>query len=301
MSSDALLPIREALKAGDKRRARDLLRPLIAEKPTAELWYLSAHACESRDHARTCLNRALAYDRNHQPTKRALNKIESGLDMPPLDAPLEIPRVDPDAPPIPLPAKKAAAAPKSKGPKRTGANWTLIGCGGSILLSLSSLYLLLSITGSPIAEQVRSLLSGEGLAPAVEGTPVFGNSSGTGTGTFVVQPDKSMELKRQQPTSDVLDSGHAHEYVFEASTGEEVAIGIQFFSPSAKQVGANVAVLDPDGNNAKGVCERQAILMDGSSATFICQINKSGAWKLQILGRTDQSTGVYAVTFERMD
>ncbi len=299
--SDPLLPIREAIKTGDKAHARELLRPLLKAEPTAELWYLAAYACESRDHARQCLNRAIFYDRDHHPTRRALAQLESGAGtLPPLDAPAAVPVAIPEPliePPLNRPARARTR------PKRTGPPWGLIGCGGSLLLSLSLSYVVLTYLDSPIAAQVRAVLRGEVGAPTQgEGTPVFGAAPGMNAppGAFVVQPSKSAEIKRQQPASDVMDAGKAHEYTFEAYQGEELAIGIQFLSPTARQVGANVAVIDPDGLNAESRCQRDFILTDGSSVAFICQVHKSGTWKLHIFGRDGESTGVYVVTYERM-
>jgi hypothetical protein len=172
----------------------------------------------------------------------------------------------------------------------------LIGCGGSILLSLSLSYVVLTYLGSPVAGQIRAVLSGEGQAQQGQGTPVFGvppanapsggesvpngGSGGTSgestTSYFVVKPIKSVEIKHQKPVSDVLDAGQTHEYTFDAQRGEELAVGIQFLSPNAKKVSANVAVLDPDGANAESACQRDSILTDGSSVAFICNVYKSG-------------------------
>lgn len=316
--SDSLLSIREAIKAGDKTRARELLRPLLKE-PTAELWYLAAFACESRDHARQCLNRALVGDPNHQAAKRALHRLESGgQDMPSLEA-----LVEPVVAGVPQPAALEPLPRRPVKRQKKGTPWGLVGCGGSILLSLTMSYIVLTYMGSPIIGQVITFLEGGGQPEQGQGTPVFGAppagvSSGSGsnptggdgesggssgettTSHFVVKPSKTVELKRQQPASEVLDAGKAHEYTFNVRRGEELAIGIQFLSPNAKKVGANVAVLDPDGKNAESACQRDAILSDGSSVAFICKVYKSGTWKLQVFGRDGESTGVYVVTYERM-
>ena len=82
--------------------------------------------------------------------------------------------------------------------------------------------------------------------------------------------------------------------------GTEVAIGVQFFSPTAKNVAANVAVLDADGFDAKDKCQKGNILTDGTSVAFTCQIDRTGVWKLQLFGRAGESTGVYAVTYQTM-
>ncbi|MBI5669954.1 MAG: hypothetical protein HZC41_18325 [Chloroflexi bacterium] len=323
--SDPLLPIREAIRRGDKKCARELLRPLL-KNPTAETWYIAAQSCDSRAKALDCLRRALRVDPTYEPARRALAKLEmSGLDLPPLEALVAVPptEVDTSLPPEFVPLRPSRS-------ERKRSVWTTIGCAGSILLSLSSAYFVLTVLGSPVAGQLRAAvdrLTGGSGGQTGEGTPVFGLPSdddgqpGAGSeaadsgvsggetsggavrgasGGFIVKPNKTVELKRNQPVSDVLDAGYAHEYTFEAQAGEELAVGVQFFSPNAKRVGANVAVLDPGGVNAESRCQRDSILSDGSSVAFICQVNKTGTWKLHIFGRDGESTGVYVVTYERM-
>ncbi|HEX2905739.1 MAG TPA: hypothetical protein VHO69_02685 [Phototrophicaceae bacterium] len=327
-SSETLTSVRQALKSGDKKGAREQLRPLLAACPSAELWVLAAQACDRREKAIECLHRALALDPTYDRARRGLEKLEAGgLDLPPLDMLLAVP-----VPPIEAVPEPEATPFKWKQDQKRRNPWTLIGCAGSILLSLSSTYFVLTMLGSPLAGQIRAIISGEGLAQSGEGTPVFGRQpeaetpasepetapnllgaaptdgtpvfgeplSRTGSNTFEVHPSKSVELSRQQPVSDVLDSGQAHEYTFTVVSGEELAVGVQFFSPTAKQVGANAAVLDAAGYNAENYCQRDQILSDGSSVAFICQVNQGGTWKLHLFGRTGESTGVYVVTFDRL-
>jgi hypothetical protein len=61
-----------------------------------------------------------------------------------------------------------------------------------------------------------------------------------------------------------------------------------------------MAMLDPDGYNASAQCERGSIMTDGTSVTYLCKINKTGSWKLQLFGHSGESTGVYIVTYQRM-
>jgi hypothetical protein len=307
--SDSLQPVREAIKAGDKRRARELLRPLLADDPTADMWFLAAQASPTREQAILSLKRALALDPAHERAGRALSRLAASAPADDTPPPLAAPADN-----APLAASEAALPPLKKArSQRKQSPWTLVGLAGSLLLSLSLTYAVLTALGSPIAAQVRAILGGE--APqASDGTPVFGqppravppgaggdDASGSApVGSFVVRPSKSVELKRQQPVSDVLDAGFAHEYTFEAARGEEIAVGVQFLSPTAQKVGANVAVIGPDGYNAESRCQRDQILTDGSSVAFICTVHQGGIWKLQLFGRDGESTGVYVVTYERM-
>lgn len=342
---DDLNAIQTALQSGDKRLARQLLRPLLDTAPTADLWYLASTACESTEQEIGCLRRALKLDPQHPAARPRYKELRSTLtvdELPPLEAlvdalpPLELLTV---APPSILP-KIDAFAIKRQQQRQRDRRWTYLGCIGSLLLSLSSSYFVLTVMGSPIAAQVRQILGGDSPQHSAVGTPVFGipivptapslfddsqeppvdgetspnnpanaasgappnaaSSSSSDSQQFVVQPDKSVHLESGSPVSDVLDPGYAHEYIFEAQQGEEVAIAIQFFSPNAKRVASNVAILDPDGHNAGLACQAETIFTDGSGVAFICQIRQTGAWKLQVFGQADVAAGAYIVTFESM-
>ncbi|MEO8608308.1 MAG: hypothetical protein ABI690_10520 [Chloroflexota bacterium] len=351
--ADELATIRAAIQSGDKKSARRMLKPLLDAVPSAELWFMAASACESSNQEVGCLKRALKLDSKYAPARARYRELKqqgdsSDLDMPSLDMLVvdDLPFLE-HLTEIPEPVRNRSGidlqAIKAEKRRQNRRQWNLLGCGGSLLLSLSISYFALSVIGSPIAAQMRRIISGE--APVVPrvGTPVFGktgasgsapNSSNnpsttTGTGSnsgaanpaiviptspdgnpntyaddaaaagFVVQPNKSATLTRGSPLSDVLDAGFAHEYTFSASTGEEIAIAIQFFSPTAKSVAKNVAILDSDNVNAESHCERDQIFVDGSGTAFICTIHKGGTWKLQVLGRDGESTGAYVITYDR--
>jgi hypothetical protein len=326
--SETLLPIIKAVESGDKKLAKRLLRPLMDNQPTADVWYLASQLYEKREHQITCLRRALALDPTHTEAKRRIAKLRKESGAAPVD--LADPRFDFTLPPLsalvgdeppPTPAPTTNHAEISKKiwrKKRT--SWTYIGFGASILLTLSLSYFVLTVLGSPIPAQIRSLLSGS-RPVAIDGTPVFGryvdeinDSLPPSDATYAytdsqimtalpsvsmsVQANQSKPLQRQKPLSDVLDPGYTHEYTFQGYSGEELAIGVQFFSPTAQKVNPNIAVLDPDDVNAEDHCQRDSIMKDNSGVAFTCQIHKAGSWKLQIFGRAGESTGVYVVTLE---
>lgn len=205
-----------------------------------------------------------------------------------------------------------------------------------ILLSLSSTYFVMLVLGSGIPGRLRSVFTGVHpvFAPdatlvyatpvaVVDGTPYYAapldsyGSAGTGAtpvteiqGTpvyarpdavVVVAPAKTTNLVRQEPVSDILEPGFAHEYVFTAQQGEEVAVGIQFFSPTAQSVGRNVTILDPDELSAERVCQRDQILQGDNGVVFICPVHKSGRWKVRLFGREGESSGAYVVAVEKFE
>jgi hypothetical protein len=322
---DTLLPIIKAIESGNKKLAKRLLRPLLDHQPTADVWYIASQLYDKREHQITCLRRALALDPTHRGARRGITKLrqESNADF----VDLADPRFDFTLPPLsalvgdadPTPAPPPNYEQISKkiwNKKRT--SWAYIGLGASILLTLSLSYFVLTVLGSPLPAHLRSIFSGSPPAET-DGTPVFGRPVGTinqpqsssaesnpsaqsietPSPRIFVQASQSKPLELQKPLSDVLDPGFTHEYTFRGNSGEELAIGVQFFSPTAQKVGPNVAVLDPDDLNAEGHCQRDSILKDNSGVAFICQIHVTGNWKLQLFGRAGESTGVYVVTVER--
>lgn len=319
---DSLTIIRNEIAKGHVVRARKILRMLLEETPTAPLWYLASTICETPDQELGCLKQALKIDPDHIHARERyieLKKEQREALMPPLMVLVDdLP--DPDNAPPREPDPFTAKHMRSK---RIQRRWAVVSLVGTVVMSLSSTYFVLTVLGSPIPAQVRAFLSGQS-GNDTAGRPVFGVQTGAGqvstpvapapptsainenysaeaaAGGFVVRPNKTETLQAEKPVNDVLDPGFAHEYLLPATEGQEIAVAVQFFSPTAKKVAANMAMLDPDGYNAASQCERGSILTDGSSVTYICKINKTGNWKLQIFGHSGESTGVYIVTYQRM-
>jgi hypothetical protein len=342
-----LTPIQMTIEAGDKKGARRMLKPLLDSSPSAELWYVAACACENADQEVGCLRQALKIDAQYAPARARYRELKaaSKIEMPSLEM---LVLVDDDMPTFelltefpelaarfrPRPAINIQAI-KAQQSRRRNRQWTVLGCGGWILMSLSLSYVVMTVLGSPLPAQLRQLFGGVTPIARDAGTPVFGqpnsernpnsanNPEGSGyiqlsdgplptpdgnsqtyaddaaAGGFMVQASKSVVLTRGSPSTDVLDPGFAHEYTFTATAGEEIAIAIQFFSPTARTVDKNVAILDASDFNAENHCERDQIFTDNSGTAFICQIHEGGIWKLQVFGRENESTGVYIVTYDR--
>jgi hypothetical protein len=320
---DSLTIIRQEIAKGHVVRARKILRILLEETPTAPLWYLASTICESREQELGCLRQALKIDPNHLQARERYIELKK-----PPAPPQEMPPLITLVEDLPEPASVSTPEPdpftaKQLHRKRSQRRWTMVGLAASLIMSISSTYFLLTVLGSPIPAQIRAFVSGQS-GNDKAGKPVFGTQTGSGqlntptapmppvsatqenysaeavAGGFMVRPNKTEDLQAEKPVNDVLDPGFAHEYVIKAKQGEELAIAVQFFSPTAHKVAANMGILDPDGYNAASQCERGAILTDGSSVTYICKIHKSGNWKVQLFGHSGESTGVYVLTYQRM-
>jgi hypothetical protein len=282
-----LKPIRDALDAGEKTEARKRLRPLLAKQPSADLWYLAALACSSDGQAIRALRKALELEPLHTPANRMLYRLEGEK---PRSAPPDI-LLTPSAP-----LKEDELPPLKKVKyQRKRTVWTYMGCGGSILLSLTAVLIVANFTGSPVLANLLGFLSGSRPVQEIEGTPVEQREDAP----LVVTPQQSKDLRAEGTLSDTLDAGYAHEYTFSASAGEEMAVMVQFLSPTANRVSRNVAILDPSGANAERDCTRDTILQGDSGVVLDCRIQRTGVWRLRIFGRDGESTGAYVVSVER--
>ncbi len=311
MISPDLIPVLSALQAGDKARARELLQSILKFKPTAEAWYLASRAMESADHEMICLQRALALDPYHVDVRRRIRALDaSGVAAPDATIPRAVPQptapedLAPDVarPQIDVSDEQMLPESINKSPlkkpnrRRKRGKWFYVGIIGSIVGSLAASYFVLTVLGSPVPSQIRSRFTGEEPVTEIDGVPL----ENVPQAVMQVEPAQTSVLTRSEPLAAALDPGFAHEYTFEAYGGDELAIGIQFFSPTAQRVNRNIAILDPSGRDAENQCERNRILQGDNGAAIICNIHQAGTWSLRLLGIEGQSTGAYVVTIERM-
>lgn len=287
--ADPLKAIRDALDAGNKQEAQVLLRPLLgSEFVSAEVYYLAARASNGVDKAIQYLQKSLEIDASFPSARAALLKLQDHV----TDAPT--PQVTP-APKVMLP-KKPQKTVKANLREDNRRMWTQIGCLFSILLSLSMSYFVMNVLGLAAAGELNGLFTGIRPIQEIDGTPVEYRVDAP----LVVTASASRPVQSEEPIGDTLLPGFAHEYRFAATAGEEVAIMVQFISPTAKSVQRNVAVMTPNGQDASSVCERGQILQDNSGVTFICNISQTGEWKIRMFGRENESSGAYVVAVERM-
>ena len=293
MISPDLIPVLSALQANDKARARTLLKSILKFKPTAEAWYLASRATESPEHEMVCLQRALSLDPYHVDVRRRIRELDAGgVTTPVEEAPKTVPQ--PTAPedlapdvgrpqnldgdelgPEPrVPLKKARRLRKKRGA------WFYVGIAATIIGSLAASYFVLLVLGSSIPAQIRGRFTSEQPVMEIDGVPL----ESVPRAVMRVAPSKSEILTRSEPLAAALEPGFLHEYTFQAYNGDELAIGVQFFSPTAQRVNRNIAIVDPNGQDASSRCERNRILQGDNGAAIICNIHQTGSWSLRLAG-----------------
>lgn len=304
MSAD-LEPIREALKNGDKAAARKLLPPLLKSQPSADLWTLAAQACESKADGIKCLRKALALDPYHNQANRLLFKWEGP--KPPTAE--EWDRLTAEKARAQLPAELIPLKKVKR--QRKMSPWRWIGCFSFLLFGMACTLFTFNMVGliSGVFTTASVMLGGPTPVTQWQGTDI-----GEIRSAAVVIPPSQSEVIGEPSTgddravrtsaggrdADVLDPGYSHEYQFDAMSGREYAIYIQFLSVGANRVSRNVAVLRPDGSDYTSNCERDNILQGDNNIAYICNIDSTGTWSVRILGREGESVGAYFVGIERM-
>lgn len=305
MAADPLAPIHEALKNGDKAAARRLLPPLLKTQPSADLWVLAAQACEKQEDAIKCLRKALELDPLHSRANRLLYKLEGA--KPPSAEQRErlAEERERSHPPVkPIPLKRAKRA-------RKFSLWRWLGCLSFLLLGSACSLFTLNMVGviNGMFTTATVLLGGPTPVSQWAGLPLVDVTNAPAVvppshsemiGVANSEDDIAERTSSGGRDADVLDPGYSHEYKFDAASGTQYAIYIQFLSLDANRVSRNVAVLRPDGSDATAACERNSILQGDNNVTYICDINASGIWSVRILGRDGESVGAYFVGIERM-
>jgi serine/threonine protein kinase len=264
-------------------------RPIVIDKSltkNADDWVKAAEAAPDTAEAISCLKKALELEPLHSKANRMLFQIEGARSM----------RPDRPASSTPVPRASELAPLKKVNRKGKRGLWFYIGILAFILSSVSTAFFVLSFTGSPIAGQITSLVTGKRPVNEINGTPVRQIPNVV----LTIEPYQNKEIRDEQRVSDVLDSGIAHQYYFAAHPGEEVDIGVWFVSPTANRVAHNIAILDPNGNDARGLCEYQQLIPGAdTNVGYFCTINQSGNWQVRIFGIEGESTGAYFITIER--
>ncbi len=276
MPSDPLPSIRAALKTGDKKTAQTLLRPLLQNQPSAEVWYLAAQACPTDDKAIQCLRRALDLEPQHSGANRLLFKLEG------------LPRAE--APKVVIKPEDLAPLKKPKRKKANRGRRIIILLGILLIGSSCSLITmnLIGVISGPITA-ITTLLGGATPVKEIDGVPI----SQVDDAPARITPSESKPI--QNNDANVLEPGYVHEYTFAGTRGREYAVYVQFLSLGANRVSRNVVVLRPDGSQATGLCESSVILQGDNNITLTCPLDVTGTWSVRILGREGESVGAYFV------
>ena len=293
----SLEKIQVLIDKGDKKRARQYLKQILRDEPSADAWYMTALLVDDDLQKIKCLRHALDLDAFHTPSNRLLHKVEGGMPLHEQEK-LKQEQEKRETREI-VPLEKIEREMKKDRFHRHAERQrrrTRYGCLFSFLLSAScSLFVFSAIGLLPgFIGTVTTLLGGPAPVGLIDGTPIQDRDDAI----IIMTPARSNEASNQDV--EIMDHGYLHEYKFRGVQGTSYAIYVQFMSVSANHVSRNVAIIDPTGSNATGVCERQRILEGDMGTAFTCQLNATGQWAVRILGVTGESVGAYFVGVEKL-
>jgi len=292
-----LQKIQSLIDKGDKKRARHHLKQILKDDPSADAWYMTALIVDDELQKIKCLRHALELDALHTPANRLLHQVEGGMPLHEQEKQKqeEEKRKIKDIVPLEKIEREMKKDRFQRHAERQRRR-TRYGCVFSFLLSAScSLFAVTAIGLLPgFIGTMSTLLGGPVPVYDIEGTPIEDRDDAI----VIMTPVQSNEASNQDV--EIMDHGYLHEYKFDALQYESYAIYIQFMSVNANHVSRNVAIIDPEGVDATGVCERQRILEGDMGTAFTCQANMSGEWAVRVLGVTGESVGAYFVGVEKL-
>ncbi len=261
------------------------VRPITLPGESAEDWFQKALKTKEKYESIGYLKRALEIDPLHSKANRLLFQVEGANPNKKQEQPRQTPT--PIEPGDLEPLKKVRQ-------ERKRSPWTYIALAGFVLMNATLLLVVLTALGQGgnIMAVIDTLRGSPAPVLDINGTP----ARDIPNIVLTVQPDHSDTIRSEAPASDVLDAGRSHEYRFNASSGAEAAIGIQFFSPTARNVKENVVILNPAGQDSTNLCQQDSILQDASGIAYICVINMSGTWRVRVFGIEGESTGAYVIS-----
>ncbi len=258
--------------------------PAVKKTESADNLVQQAMNTSDKDEAIGYLKRALEIEPLHSKANRVLFQLEGAVPKSATPARVVAPVSANDLSPL----KKASAVPVKR------SNWFYAVVIGGILVAISVMFFLLSISGSPIPNQIANFIQGKRAVTAIGGVPL----KDVPNAVMQVIPQNSSSITFGQKINDTLENGFSHAYVFDVVAGRGVGIGIWFVSDAARHVAKNVVVVDSTGRSAGNRCQMINNSAVDTSVNFSCSVDQTGQWSVRLLGIDGESTGSYWVTVE---
>lgn len=276
---------RRLLQDGRRADALDVLkRVLYDDRTNVEAWWLAAQAAPNREEARAALRALLKLQPDHEPARDLLARLESPA-VPPTA------QTTPQRPvqPVPKPAApksappRRAARPTRKRGRRNLVTLTIIAISFSVI-SAGSLLFILNLMGSPLLTEIESGLTGQEIPTA---TPAMVWHGAQISGTIRV--------------------GERQEFVFEATAGTEMFVGVGYVTvPAGADTTGAVELIDPDGyimtrsspEGADFELPPLPVLETGSVTILQTQLDMDGLWRLRLVGYEGASSGAYILIMQ---
>lgn len=306
METPALEEVRRAIKAQDYTRAKDLLRPILKTRPTAEAWYLATQLTDDKEKKVEFARKALQLDPLHSGANRILGPLKGSVVYTEntVERSERAQKLLEEAT-----AHHTVAKSAHKRNKRRRRTRRALGCVVWFLISgICSATLVMNLIGIWTAPLGIANQVGSGIAPVTEyeGVPIA--QLEFPVNVVPITQDTPYDTFTGQPSISVLNHGHAHAYSFEMYGGRALAVVIGFISPSPRDFKRNVAMYDAQGNDiTDSQCQQidpppeiyeqqptlQTVAQYVSLLMMACPASMSGQYQIKIAGVEGESTGLY--------
>jgi len=295
--STSLQEIKTLIESNRKKEARQQLKDILKNDPSADAWYLTALAVDKEEDKIRCLREALKLDEFHTPANRLLYQIEGGMPLAERERMSQHQEKQKKTDSAPLEKiERQMKKDRFQKHKERQRRRTRMGCLFSLMLSVScSMFAFSAIGMLPgFIGTITGLIGGPVPVYDIDGTPI----EDVPDALVIMTPAQSNEASNQDV--DIMDHGYLHEYQFSARAGRTYAVYVQFMSLNANAVSHNVAVINEVGEDVTYLCERESILEGDNGVTYLCRAESSGEWAVRILGVNGESVGAYFVGVESL-
>ncbi len=295
--SESLQAIETLIKTGQKSEARQKLKTILRDDPSADAWYLTALAVDDESHKVKCLREALKLDEFHSPANRLLYKIEGGMPQAEREKRKRHEEELKKKEIVPLEKiEREIKKDRFQKHRERQKQRSRMGCLFGLMLSVScSMFSFSAIGMLPgFIGTVSGFLGGPPAVYDIEGTPIDEVRD-----AVEIVPASQVKPATDQEV-DIMDHGFLHEYEFSVRRGKSYAVYVQFMSLNANAVSKNVVIVNESDESVMDTCERENILEGDLGVAYICKASSSGDWAVRILGVTGESIGAYFVGVQAM-
>lgn len=283
LTQERLCEAQHLIQIGRRDEALALLKSILAaDRTNVAAWWLAAQAAPNRQEAQVALRVVLKLQPEHAGARAMLAHLEGKTQ--PVAPPLEPPSAERD-PFAPQPSSAGESPVLSDAPLKTVRRSDGQGCRRNaitlsivvlslLIMSGAGLLLVLNLTGSPLLARFN-----------LPGAPSQDDST-----PEVVQPGA--------PIQGTLAAGTTQEFQFEGREGAILMAAIQFLAlPADTDCSGAIVLIDPDGYRVAASGDTNFLGATGGSVLEYT-LDRTGVWRLRLIGQERHSAGLYMLMFD---
>ncbi len=283
LTQERLREAQRLIQVGCRSEALALLKSILAaDRTNVTAWWLAAQAAPNWQEAQVALHTALKLQPDHAGARAMLAHLEGKVQpAAPQPEPSSVgsdpfaPQLSPagQAPVLHGAPLKVARRSGEQGCRRNAITLVIVALS-LLVMSGAGLLLVLNLTGSPLLAQFN-----------LPGAPMPDNPT-----PQVIEPGTPMQ--------GTLAAGTTQEFRFQGREGAILMVAIQFLTlPADTDCSGAIVLIDPDGYRAAVSGDTNFLGATGGSVLEYT-LDRTGIWRLRLIGQEGHSAGLYMLMFD---